>query len=339
MVEAARKYKRIVQAGTQARSDMGLREAFEWINKGNLGKILLGRAFCYKTRGSIGKVSGEQPIPAGIDYDLWCGPAPKGPLMRKSLHYDWHWVWPTGNGDLGNQGVHEVDMARWCLGHKTVAPRVLSFGGRFGYIDDAETPNTQVSFFDYKPFPIIHEVRGLYRKKGDKNMDHYRGVRIGVCIQCENGYYTGGFTGGWAYDNKGEKIQQFKQNGTELHGVNFIEAVRSRKISDQHCDILEGHLSSSLCHLSNISYRVGKQVKMEDVLEMIKGNKELVDSYERFKDHLAANEADFGQTPLVLGAALEFDAAAEKFTGPMSDQANALLRRQYREGYVLPENV
>jgi len=112
LVTAARKYQRIVQTGTQSRSSSGLREAIEWVRAGNIGKIQRVHGLCYKRRPSIGKVDGPQPVPTSVDYDLWCGPAPKAPLMRKKLHYDWHWVWPTGNGDLGNQGIHEMDVSR-----------------------------------------------------------------------------------------------------------------------------------------------------------------------------------------------------------------------------------
>ena len=115
-VEAARKYKRIVQAGTQCRSSFAIRDAVEWVRAGNLGKIRCRGGFATSRGGALGKADGPQPIPAGIDYDLWCGPAPKVPLRRKRLHYDWHWVWDTGNGDLGNQGIHQMDIARWFLG-------------------------------------------------------------------------------------------------------------------------------------------------------------------------------------------------------------------------------
>ncbi len=136
-VEAARKYKKIVQTGTQSRSSReGIAQAVEWVKAGNIGKIVISRGLCYKPRPSIGKVTEPQPIPAGIDYDLWCGPAEKLPLMRKKLHYDWHWVWNTGNGDLGNQGIHQMDICRWFLGEKELAPFVVSAGGRLGYIDD-----------------------------------------------------------------------------------------------------------------------------------------------------------------------------------------------------------
>ena len=157
------------------------------MREGHIGKILRARGLCYKRRPSIGKVDGPQPIPPGIDYDLWCGPAPKEPLMRKNLHYDWHWVWPTGNGDLGNQGIHQMDLARWVLGETALSPRILSVGGRLGYVDDGTTPNTFIVFHDYPTAPLIFEVRGLPSGAGSKKMDKYRGVSIGVVVDCEGG--------------------------------------------------------------------------------------------------------------------------------------------------------
>ena len=142
VVEAMTKYKRIVQTGTQNRSDVGLRPAFEFIQSGQLGKIKMVRGFCYRNRGSIGKVDGPQPIPSNVDYDLWSGPRETVPLMRKKLQYDWHWVWATGNGDIGNQGPHETDLCRWVVGKKDLPPRVISIGGRFCWNDDGETANT-----------------------------------------------------------------------------------------------------------------------------------------------------------------------------------------------------
>ena len=150
LAEAARKYGRIVQCGTQSRSSLGLQAAVKWGQAGNLGKLLWARGTCYKRRPSIGKVDGPTPFPAGIDQDLWFGPAQVKPLMRKKLHYDWHWVWDTGNGDLGNQGIHQMDIARWFLGETALSPKIWSVGGRLGYIDDGETPNTMFAVHDYE---------------------------------------------------------------------------------------------------------------------------------------------------------------------------------------------
>lgn len=161
IVHAARQYNRIVQTGTQSRSNPGLQEAVAWIRDGNLGDITLVRGLCYKPRQSIGKVSGPTPVPDTVDYDLWCGPAPMEPLMREKLHYDWHWVFSTGNGDLGNQGIHQMDIGRWVLGENHLSPLVFSVGGRFGYVDDGNTPNTQIVYHGYAKAPLIFEVRGL----------------------------------------------------------------------------------------------------------------------------------------------------------------------------------
>ena len=343
MVEAARKYKRIVQAGTQRRSDTGVLEAFKYIQQGNLGKIKLARGFCYKRRESIGKVSGPQAIPEGVDYDLWTGPAPLVPLRRKNLHYDWHWVWATGNGDIGNQGVHEMDMCRWILGEKGLARRVMSIGGRFGYEDDGETANTQIAILDYEPVPIIFEVRGLPRGKDNPAMDSYRGIRIGVVIECEGGYFAGGGGGGWVYDNEHRKVKQFSGDGGGGHQGNFIKAVRSRKVSDLNADIEEGHLSSALCHMANISHRLGQMSCPEEVHERIQGNKEAEETFARFSEHLTANEVDLSKEQVVLGPWLAIDPEKERFVSDgeydMGRWANGLLSREYRKGFTVPAQV
>lgn len=339
MIEAARRYNRIVQTGTQKRSDEGLIEAFAFMREGNLGAIRWARGFCYKPRGSIGLVNGPQPVPETCNYNLWCGPADMHPLHRQRLHYDWHWVWNTGNGDIGNQGIHEMDLARWALGQNQLAPRVFSIGGRFGYEDDANTPNTLISYFDYQPAPLIFEVRGLPRKKGDNAMDHYRGTRIGVVVQCEDGYFVGGGGGGWVYDNNGQKIRQFRGEGGGGHHENFIKAVRSRKVSDLNADIVEGHLSSSLCHMGNISYRIGKQKSVDAIRSDIGDNAEMQDSFNRFLEHMEANEVDLTATPATIGPMLSMNAATERFSGEHSNWANMYLKRNYREPFVVPDKV
>ena len=228
-------------------------------------------------------------MPESVDYNLWCGPAPMAPLMRKNLHYDWHWIWPTGDGDFGNNGIHYMDLCRWFAGQQELAPRVLSLGGRFGYVDDGETPNTKIVFYDYKPVPILFELRGLPRAKGESAMDNLRGVNDGgVIVECENGY----FAGGWAYDKAGKKIKQFRLTEGAGHHENFIQAVRSRKASDLNADVLEGHLSAALCHMGNISYRLGKEASRAEIVERFEGNQDLGESFERFQEHLLVNGVD-----------------------------------------------
>jgi len=339
MVEAARKYNRIVQVGTQRRSSEAYQNAYEYIHQGNIGKILWVRGFCYKPRNSIGKVNGPQPIPESVDYNLWCGPADMVPLMRQRLHYDWHWVWNTGSGDIGNQGVHEMDEARWGLGQKGLPARVISIGGRFGYVDDAETANTQIVFCDYKPAPLIFEVRGLPRKKDDKAMDNYRTVRIGVVVQCENGYFAAGEGGGWIYDNDGNRIQQFAGGGGGGHYQNFIDAVRSRKVSDLNADVEVGHFSAALCHMGNISYRLGKNMPADEIKNTIGENVELMDSFNRMVEHLKANEVDLEKEQITMGPMLTMDTEKEQFVGEHSELANLLIKRNYREPFVVPDEV
>ena len=336
LVVAARKLSRVVQAGTQSRSSSGIREGIQWVREGHIGKILRARGFCYKRRPSIGKVDGPQPIPPEIDYDLWCGPAPKEPLMRKRLHYDWHWVWPTGNGDLGNQGIHQMDMARWALGEAALSPRVLCVGGRLGYLDDGTTPNTLIVFHDYPAAPLIFEVRGLPMSADSKNMDKYHGVDIGIVVDCEGGaMLISNYTGAKIVDKDGAEIKKF--SGSSSHFANFIDAVRSRKPSDLNADILEGHLSSALCHTGNISYRLGKTHSPEEIREAVKANNDLAEALGRMEQHLAANNVELKKTPATLGAVLKMDPQTERFIG--NRKANKLLTRDYRKPFVVPDSV
>ena len=338
-VEASRKYNRIVQAGTQSRSMPAYSQAWAWIREGHIGKIKIARGLCYKPRQSIGKVDGPQPIPPGIDYDLWCGPALKLPLMRKKLHYDWHWVWNTGNGDMGNQGIHEMDKCRWALGKMELPASVFSIGGRLGYVDDGETANTQMCVFNYGDALLIFETRGLpkgkeFQAKGwTQNMDKYRGEGIGQMIECEGGY-TDGHT---AWDLEGKEIKKFGGQREEDHFANFIKAVRSRRREDQNADILEGHLSSALCHLGNVSHRMGHAAAPDALQAAHKSDSAAQETLARMDEHLAKNGVDIKQARLTLGPTLKIDPRIERFIG--NRQANRLLTRPYRKPFVLPEKV
>jgi len=341
MVEAARKYNRIVQCTSGSRSPTGFKEALDFVRQGGLGKMLYVHGVNYKPRPGIGKVSGPQPIPTTLDYDLWSGPAPVMPLMREYLHYDWHWDWLYGNGDMGNMGIHYMDGCRMAVGQDRLPSHVISIGGRFGYVDDGQTPNTQIVYFDYEPAPILFEVRGLPKDKSllgnswdAKAMDSYRGMQIGVVVHCENGYVAGNK----AFDKDGKLIQQFKPATPDLNS-NFIQAVRSRRAGDLVGDILQGHLSAALVHMGNISYRLGKAAPSAEIGEKIRGRKELANSYERFQAHLAANGIDLAKTPAALGPMLTMDGDAERFTGEFSPDANKLVSRPYREPFVVSETV
>ncbi len=352
MVEAARKYNRIVQADLDLRSNEGLTEAVRYIQQGQLGNIVVVRGFCYKRRISMGKVSGPQKVPESVDYNLWCGPAPFVPLMRKNLHYDWHWVWATGCGEIGNNGPHQLDVCRWVLGQSKLPKRVMSIGGRFGYEDDGQTPNTQIAIFDYEPAPIIYEVRGLPAMKGDSNMNIFRAAstsgvvmrsgrpspspNTGVVVQCQDGYID--LTGLAAYNNNGKEIKRFKSSSSGPQ-ASFIKAVRSRKIADIRTDILEGHLSTSLCHMGNISYRIGTESSNEQIREVIRGDKDTLEAFERFQVHLSANGVNLNKTPAVLGPWLRMNSKKERFFGKFSRRANKLLTRDYRKPFIVPEQI
>jgi predicted dehydrogenase len=342
-VEAAARFGRIVQAGTQSRSDEALLELVDFLRKGEMGKILRARGFCYKRRESIGRVAGPQPIPARVHYDLWCGPAPLEPLRRERLHYDWHWFWATGNGDIGNQGVHEMDMCRWMLGEEKLPPRVFSVGGRFGYVDDGQTPNTQIAVLDYPAAPILFEVRGLPQKAGVSYMDQYRGVRVGIVIEGENGYFAGGGGGGWTYDRNGKRVRQFAGSGGEKHAENFIRAVRSRKPEELKAPLLGGHTSSALCHLANISHRLGTQADEPELKAQAGSRTDVADALDRFEAHLGANGVDLRQARPVLGPVLDFLPGEERFASrseyDLGARANRLLRDDYRPPFVVPEKL
>ena len=338
LVESARKYGRIMQAGTQTRSSFAIKEAIAWLRAGNLGKIKLARSLCYNRRDTIGKATEPCQIPATVDYDLWCGPAPKEKeLLRKKFHYDWHWQWPMGNGDLGNQGVHQVDMVRWALGYDEVAPRVFSLGARLGYDDDGTTPNTMISWLDYKEVPVIFEVRGLPTKAGADKMDSYRGQRgVSAVFECEGGFMIfPNYTTAIAFDKDAKELKKWE--GTDNHYANFIKAVRSRNVSDLNADILEGHLSAAISHQANISYQLGKKKSPDEVRDAVKNEKGVAEALGRMEEHLVANNVDLKKATLTLGPVLEMNPKTERFTN--NEAANTLLTREYRKGFVVPEKV
>jgi hypothetical protein len=329
IVEVARKTNRICQTGTQSRSSTGLKEAMSFLHEGKLGKIKVARGLCYKLRPSIGKVSGPQPIPKTCNYDLWCGPASVEPLMRKNLHYDWHWVWNTGSGDLGNQGIHEMDKARWGLNKHELANSIISVGGRFGYVDDGQTANTQICVYDYGDCELIFEVHGLPSKD-------LLGAKVGNIWYGSDGYMVcRDYRGATAFTPKGEVIKKF--SGGEDHFANFIKAVRSRKVEDLNADILEGHLSSALCHLGNISYRLGDEQPFGQTPQAFAKDKDAGETFERMEQHLKDNKISLDSVKCRIGRKLAMEPAKEIFLG--DNDANAMLTREYRKGFEVPEKV
>ncbi|MCC9609207.1 Gfo/Idh/MocA family oxidoreductase [Blastopirellula sp. JC732] len=338
IVEAAAKYNKICQAGTQSRSNPGMIDVIDFVKNGGIGKINVARGLCYKPRPSIGPV-GDYPVPASVDYDLWAGPAPMGPVTRKKFHYDWHWQWPYGNGDLGNQGIHQMDIARWGLGVDELSSQVISYGGRYGYEDAGTTPNTQVIIHNYGDASLVFEVRGLvYDKSLPASSKNYKGSAIGVIFEGSDGYVViPSYNGGVAFDKDGNKIKEFSGGGDQHHYDNFISAVRSRNADSLNGHIVEGHLSSALCHTGNISYLLGESVSAGECLERLEAietTENVKATLDRFTEHLKDNKVDLVKDKVKIGPNLKMDGKAETFTG--NEAANNLLTREYRKPYEVP---
>jgi predicted dehydrogenase len=336
MVAAARKYERIVQCGTQHRSERHFAQAIQWIREGNLGKIKYVTAFANKARSSCGKRATPLPIPETVDYDLWCGPARKVPIYRDRLQYDCSFDWNTGDGESCNQGVHEVDVARWCLGETMLPRRVMSIGGRFVFDDACEVPNTQIIYYDFPTAPLLYEVHNLRRSKGSSAMPSFRGEGVGVIVHCEGGSVS--LYRGKAWDNHGKQVRTFSGGGD--HFANFIQAVRAgghrggAVVGEKlNADVEVGHVSTAVCHTGNISYRVGRVASEREQRAELRDIPVWTEMYERFLSHLEANQID--PNTAILGPWLQLDHEHECFKDHA--EANRLVRGFYREPYVVPE--
>ncbi|MEX0324465.1 MAG: Gfo/Idh/MocA family protein [Puniceicoccaceae bacterium] len=336
MVAAARRYKRIVQSGTQNRSDLGLLAAFPRILAGELGPIRHIHGLCYRNRHRIGIQNTPLVPPASVNYDQWLGPADDLPMYRPQFHYDWHWVWNTGNGDIGNQGPHEMDLIRWVLGDPDHPQEVFSFGGRFAWDDAGETPNMQVTSFRLNGVPVTFEVRNLTIDPQTDAAPSYLGWRVGVIVTCEGGQFRGGRGGGFFYDNEGQRMQAFPGDGGGDHMAGFFRAVASRRRSELNSPLREGYLSSCLSHLGNISYRLGNTVSDETLRSSIADDPWLVAAHERHLEQLKAWNLNPAQLEWTRGPLLKFDGASEQFHGDLAAPANALLRRDGRAPYTIP---
>ncbi|MCE5307512.1 MAG: Gfo/Idh/MocA family oxidoreductase [Acidobacteriales bacterium] len=271
MVEAARKYGRVVQVGMQSRSITHKRRAIELLHQGAIGKLYLAKGLCYKRRLTIGRQP-NGPVPPGVDYDLWLGPAPWRQFNPNRFHYKWHWFWETGNGDIGNQGPHQMDLARWGLGKTGLPQRVFSSGGKFVYNDDQETPNTQFAIFDYGDCQVNFEVRGLPTTgEGSVTLDggNFIGNLFfgseGVMALDARGFRI--FRGEQRELGEQMKLIEAKPDDPAPHIANFLDVVRSRKIQDLAANVEQGHVSSAMCHMANISYRLGRNLAFDPAKE------------------------------------------------------------------------
>jgi predicted dehydrogenase len=292
MIEAAYKYNRIVQHGVQLRSSVAIREAMEHLKDGLIGRVYMSRGLVYRWRPDIGN-KGISQTPKGLDYDLWCGPAPMRPFSENLVHYNWHWHWNYGNGDVGNQGIHETDLCMWGLDVDSLPERITSMGGKFLWDDCKEVPEILTSIYHYpkQKKMIQFEVRNWCTNQED-------GVGVGNIFYGDKGYMVVKGYGTYETFLGKDRVKgpaRSEKGELTLHFKNWFDAIRARDMSIQHGPVQTGHLASSLAHLGNISYRLGLQ--------------------------------------------LEFDPIAERFTGYGENEANAMLSRDYRAPYLLPEVV
>lgn len=357
LVAAAEKYARMFQTGTQCRSSTACADAAELIAAGEIGEVNFARGLCYKRRKSIGSL-GNYPIPENVDFELWCGPAtytdPK--LTRQKFHYDWHWQRHYGNGDLGNQGPHQTDIARWGLGVNRHPESIFSYGCRLGYdverkdptyVDAGDTANTEVSIYDYGDKCLVFETRGLDVTESagpevDAMFGKGGGNKIGVIFYGTEGYVAQvQYDRCKVFDKEMNEVKDIKAKTSvgDAHFANFIDACVARDASVLNADALTGHLSAGVSHLGNISYYLGEDNKasVEEIEKVIGGVKSLDDNSETLAQtvaHLRSNGVDLDKTPLSLGPMLKFDIETEKFIGNAA--ADALLTRDYRPGFEVP---
>lgn len=330
MVQAARQYGRLVQIGTQARARQATIDTIAFLQEGGLGKIEYVTAFANKPRTSVGKRQQPLPIPANLDYDLWCGPADNGLVYRDRLQYDCSFTWDKGDGESCNQGVHEIDMARWLLREPGLPRRTISVGGRFVFDDVGDVPNTQITYYDFPSAPVLYEVHNLPVAKGSNQVPDFRGYRTDVCAHCENGYAL--LVTGDVYDHDGNRLRSF--GGGEDLFENFIAAVRTRRQEDLDADILDGHISTSVTHLGNISYRVGQQANQHEIREQIAEVPLLEQTFDRLLQHLQAHEINVDAPTITLGQWLDVDTDNECLKN--CDDGNMLVQGFYRDPYRLP---
>ena len=338
MVEASRRYKRICQAGTQQASCPSVQAAAKDIQAGKYGKVLWAHCCKLGARKSIGKVSGPVKPPETVDYNLWAGPAPMTPIMRENFHYDWHWQWNWGDGEMGNWAIHFLNDLRQILGWQDVPGNVMTVGNRF-WDDDGETPNMQFSVMEHRGVKVVVDVRNLPDLRGGDGGAVYLGARDGNTIMCEKGYVKISRGGGAGYDLEGNRIARYKGDGGGAHKRNFFDAIKAGDRSILNAEIEMGHQSTVMCHLSNISWRLGSKVSVQEISESVKGNEDAMNTLDSVVNQLAFNKIDLEKTPLIAGPRLRYDNKAEKFTGDHAADANRFVRLPNRPEFTVPEKV
>jgi predicted dehydrogenase len=325
MVEAAEKYGRIVQTGTQRRSIASWGRLTAAVRSGHYGRLLISRSFHYGRRGSIGFADPKQP-PSELDFNIWLGPAPKQPYHENLVHYNWHWFWDTGNGEIGNNGVHWMDVARWAVADGSLPKTIYSVGGRYGYQDQAETPNTHLALYDFGSWRHLFECRGLPTKK-HAPLEFY--LEEGKIV--DDRFYP---------KSGGDPEPLVDVDPAISPGGpfgNFIDCVRSRKADRLNAPAEEGHRSAALCHLGNISYRLGRNVPLGRSPAASNDERLLVEAFEETKEHLEENDVKLDEQTYRLGRRLQFDPQRERFVD--CPEADALLTRDYRAPFGVPRDV
>jgi len=358
LVAASKKYNCVVQIGTQCRSMRANIELANFVHGGGIGEVKFARGICHRRRRNIGP-RGNFPIPLTVDYDLWSGPAPIVSITRREFHYDWHWQRLYGNGDLGNQGTHQTDIACWLLQIDKFPEAVISYGGRLGYdietnnpdfVDAGDTANTLISVYDYGDKCIVFETRNLETGMtripvGTANNGQPAGTNVGVIAYGSNGYAiqganSGGYGRAAAYDLEGNMIREFTGGGDADHYRNFVNAVLAGDPSAATAPAICASIGGAVAHFGNDSYYLGEENKaspaeIKAALREIKSLDDNDATVDRTVEHLRANRVDLDRTPLSLGVHLKFDNATGRFTN--SEAANAMLTREYRAPYIVPK--
>jgi len=338
-VAAARKYDRICQVGTQQRSDPMQAEIKKFLHAEKaLGAIKSARVNRYGVRTPIGKRNTPLPIDSSVNYDLWLGPAEDKPIHRDKLHYDWHWDFNTGSGEMGNWGVHVLDDVRNTVFRDSVVfpKRILGGGGRVAWDDAGESPNVHFVYFDTGSIPVVIGLANITNATTSKDAAAHPGPASGYVAYCEGGRYEGQRGAGTAYDKDGKIIKKFKGNsGQNVHQQNFIDAVRRRDRSILNADVQVGHDSTGWCNLANIAYQTGEKFSLSNANAF--NQKIWRDLIEEMDALLTRHNLLMEKSNLMLSQVLEFDSKTQRFVGDGSDAANQRLKRQYRKGFVVPK--
>lgn len=324
---------RIVAAGTQNRSDIGIRAAFIDLHAGKFGAIKAVRGFCFRDRKTIGKADAPIKPPAGLDYDLWLGPAADLPITRPQFHYDWHWIWNTGNGDLGNQGPHELDMACWALGDPGYPQVAVGIGGRFDWKDAGETANLMTAWYRFaNGIPLVFEVRNLPPK--NKEAGAWHGLSgPAITVECANGELRAQRGGAAFYDPVGKLVQEWKGDGGATHYANFIDALRAGNPALLRAPLAKSVVTAGLAHLGNTSLRLGAQGGVAEATAAAKDRALLGEHVERMTALLKDYGTDLTKEPMAIGPELAIDPLTGLVTGTHAAAANPLLQRQPRPGW------